>query len=410
MFYTNEQLEEAIKKSFEYYFFCKKPFKPQDTLIGIIGANTNEGYLHHFPLSVFWKITSNCNLRCKHCFYYSNQLEFDSSEDFTSNDLYAIADFFINELNIINFTITGGEPLLQSEVLGLLKYLKERNVTIQLQTNGTLLTEEIAKTLSYIFDENDSVQVSIDGITEDTNDKIRGLGSYKKAIAGIKMLTASSVNTIISYTITAENILETPNLYELCKNLNVKQVNMGRFRVCSPEQEYLKPELDQIFIVFSELIKKIKKEDGLHLNAMFLKTYDFLNYEIGKKLLDEYLSNKKIRKPENLMCHKHDKFNLCADGRMYLCADTESEDLCLGNLKHQSFYEIWANRYNNVFFQPRERKNSVCSECKYISLCKAGCPAKAYSKYCNINAQGGDCPIKLQNNFVGKKEDANCVK
>jgi hypothetical protein len=60
-----------------------------------------------------------------------------------------------------------------------------------------------------------------------------------------------------------------------------------------------------------------------------LTVCDFLNYESGIKLMDEYIKNKPIKNNVNLTCHRHNRFVLNADGNIYLCTDTETDEMLL---------------------------------------------------------------------------------
>lgn len=401
----NNELSRSIEKCFNHVFLqdITQNFKHK-SLINIINTHKDEDSICTYPYGVFWKITSQCNLRCKHCFYYKDQEMFNSKNDFSTEELFKLAEFFVEELNVISFSITGGEPFLQKDILKILKYLKSKNVYIQIQTNATLITKEIATKLSEILNPKlDIIQVSLEGTTKLTHDKIRGEGNFKKTIRGIENLTKNNLNVVISYTATSENVSEIPDLYKLGKNLKVGQIIIGRFKACSEEQAYLKPNFDQVFVCLSKLMDEMGNDKSINLKLTLLKTFDFLNYEIGQKLLDEFLKANEVTPVKSLMCHKHEKVNVCADGKMYLCADTEQKELCLGNLKEQSFFKIWENRFSNVFFQERNLDKSACKKCNYIDLCTAGCPAKAYCEYGDINAPDGDCPY-------GKVLMVNCRK
>ena len=70
----------------------------------------------NFPLFITWNITSNCNLRCKHCFrseYYCDELNKDKIDK--------LIDLFINK-NVNRIILTGGEPL-KSKNLFYLPYI-----------------------------------------------------------------------------------------------------------------------------------------------------------------------------------------------------------------------------------------------------------------------------------------------
>lgn len=387
----DNNINEAVKKCFHRCFFVT-PNSEKKNLEQTLQGFYNGSFRHYFPYAIFWKITSDCNLRCKHCYYYHSQEKFDCSKDLSIDELLQLAKFFVEEINIIAITITGGEPFLKPGILELINYLKSKNVSIQIQTNATLINKDLAARLKQILNpKTDIIQVSLDGVTEEVHDKIRGKGNFQKAIAGIKNLTDNHINVSVSYTITSTNAKELPDLYELAKDLRIRLISLNRFRICNSEQSYLEPDSDEIFVNTAKLLDKFKEKEDLYLKLSNIQKYDFLNYEAGKQLLDQLLTSKKTAVPDDLMCHRHGKICINARGEVYLCSNSEKDELCLGNLKEKSFYEIWENRFSNVFFNPRCIKDNICRRCKYVGLCEGGCPARAYCEYGTINAPDSNC-------------------
>lgn len=389
MINNSKNVEKAVEKCFNKY--VSSLGKSKINFVNLLSDGTS-AYIHHFPYDVLLKISSACNLKCKHCFYYTLQNKFNSRNDFSPEELMQLIEFFIEKLNIIKFTITGGEPFLRKDIFQILKYLKGKNVSIQIQTNATLITEKMAKELDKILDPKvDTIQISLDGVKPETNDEIRGEGSFKKIVKGIKYLSEHNIYTIIAYTLTSVNIDELPDLYKLCKDLKVKRIVLNRFKSCSDEQAYLKPTSDQVFLNVAELIDRIGEDNSVNLQTPNIKTYNFLDYKKGIELLDNYLVANNLPQNNCLNCHNHNKMTVCADGNIYFCTKSEKEELCLGNLREKSFFDIWEKRFHNVFFQGRQLENTICKKCKYVSLCLAGCPAFAYDKYGTIDAPDGDC-------------------
>lgn len=76
---------------------------------------------------------AGCNLACKYCdtAYSINP----KSEAFMKMEVVDIADKVLYQ----NVTITGGEPLLQSEVVDLCIVLSERGISVNVETNGTIV-------------------------------------------------------------------------------------------------------------------------------------------------------------------------------------------------------------------------------------------------------------------------------
>ncbi len=134
-----------------------------------------------------WHITNECNLRCKHCYHESYK-----SDDVNISKLIEIADHLCFALDKWgkkgSFSITGGEPLMNPELLfQLLDYLETRNVDrVDLLTNGTLLSDNIIYNLKR-YKKLRRLQLSLEGLRE-TNDKIRGLNSFNKTMEAVDNL------------------------------------------------------------------------------------------------------------------------------------------------------------------------------------------------------------------------------
>ena len=92
------------------------------TLTGFEELNYDEEFYFQ------WHITNECNLRCRHCYQESY-----IKENIDITRLTEIADQLCNALNKWkkkgSFSITGGEPLMNSEILfQLLDHLETRNI------------------------------------------------------------------------------------------------------------------------------------------------------------------------------------------------------------------------------------------------------------------------------------------
>lgn len=393
----NENLNEAVALCFKSCFEKHAPESKNKPFVDILSSLKDENFVHHLPYKVFFKITSECNLRCKHCFYYDYQYRFNSQNDLPIEDLLTLSKFFVEDLNVISFTLTGGEPFLNKNIFDLIKYLKSKNIYLNIITNATLITKEIAEELGKLLDPTmDFIRVSIDGIHPETHDKIRGKGSFEKTKTAIANLKSNNVNVVVVYTPTSLNIDELPELYDFCKSLNIEQAEINRYKIPSESQKDLYPTIDKLFFNTAELIQNIGKDSFYKLRMMHINHFDFLQTAYGKKLLDNYLETKSTPAPKELMCHRHGKIMVSAQGKIYLCAETETDELCLGDLKEKNFFDLWDQRFNNIFFKKRLTNDSLCKACKYLKICHSGCPASAYEKYGNINAPDAKCPIGEQ--------------
>ena len=78
------------------------------------------------------------------------------------------------------------EPLLSYDFFKILEYCRYLGMAVSVTTNGTLIDDRIAEELSrknVLY-----VAISLEGLTEQTNDVLRGKGNFKRTVDGIKIL------------------------------------------------------------------------------------------------------------------------------------------------------------------------------------------------------------------------------
>ena len=141
------------------------------------------------PVTLIFFVTSRCNLRCKHCFYWQ-ELNMASGTELSIDEIQKIARSFGHPVSL---SLTGGEPFLRRDIKEIIKAFYEGCGTkeVGITTNGTIETVTV-ETVRSVLDEgflpNLSVQVSLDGL-EKTHDRIRGIkGAFNKAMGTLKAL------------------------------------------------------------------------------------------------------------------------------------------------------------------------------------------------------------------------------
>lgn len=135
-----------------------------------------------FPLVVAAENTNTCNARCVMCPYPG----MNRHKGFMAMDLYRkIADECARhpgvELRLSGF----GEPLLDRDLPGRIRYAKGKGIeSVLITTNASLLTEDVARGL--IEAGLDGMMFSVDGYDGESYEKIRTGLSFEKVIANIR--------------------------------------------------------------------------------------------------------------------------------------------------------------------------------------------------------------------------------
>ncbi len=176
-------------------------------------AGPNLEYTLH---SAFLEVTPECNSLCVYC---RNQ-ENDSSSILKYGEIERIIEE-LSSIGVKELVITGGEPLLREDLPEIIHAAKEYGLEILVATNGRLLNDRF---LEQTKNDNMKIQVSLDSIDGNTNDMLRGKGSYEGAMNAIKLCLEHEVPLQISTTITELNYGDIPAVieYGASKNSPVK--------------------------------------------------------------------------------------------------------------------------------------------------------------------------------------------
>lgn len=105
-----------------------------------------------------------------------------------------------SRLGVKEFYFTGGEPFVNPDLPRILEAtLRVGPATVL--TNATLFDNELVEKLAEMRDASKyslELRVSIDGFSSETNDPIRGPGTFKRAMRGIKLLVDGGFLPIIT--------------------------------------------------------------------------------------------------------------------------------------------------------------------------------------------------------------------
>lgn len=313
-----------------------------------------------------WHITHRCNLRCNHC-YQDNYTVFESRDS-----LEKTLDQFSALLKEYRFkghiNVTGGEPLVHPELFWLLKEARSRGITTAVLTNGTLIDENKSRRLS--VSSVDYVQVSLDG-TRKTHDKIRGEGSFDKAVRGIRNLTARGIFTTVSFTAQRENYKELAKLARYCKNLGVNKLWFDRVVIPSDEDE---KKLSLTTDNFSALCKKASK---LNKNNMVscARALQFIPCE-----------NKNIYKctaGKTLLA-------VLADGSVMACRRLP---LIVGNTRENDLLTIYRESPELKKLRSLDVPEK-CAKCEYAEMCAGGAKCITCARTGRYDLADPDCPLQ----------------
>lgn len=181
------------------------------------------------PQVIFIEVTNRCNLLCETC--PRTYFDREPLKSLTCTEFVQIAEQFPAMRRALLHGI--GEPLLNKELPQIIKYLKEREVEVIINSNGTLLTPQWQ--LALMESGLDQYRCSIDGAHPETYARIRGANLLPKLIDGLgglvqtkARLRAKTPQISIWCVGTKENLAELPDLVRLTARLGVPELYLQR--------------------------------------------------------------------------------------------------------------------------------------------------------------------------------------
>lgn len=348
----------------------------------------NEDYakgkiVQHLRLNV----TENCNLDCTYCYERVSNIYAKKRIMGWEVAKKAIDEFLAitkaNQQKHISIRFFGGEPLLNWKVVKQsIDYAKSQvdedtHLNFIINTNGTLLNQEIAKVLA---ENRVSIALSLDGVG-DSHDKTRkyinGKGSFGVIDKNIDILAENQCQFNLSVVCTDNNY---PYLHDLIDYLKEKQeklryrmaVNFNNIQICDrhgiinmPTEEKVKYLVDAI---------QYAQERGIYC-------YGGLTHFVFDKLIKGFVGR--------YCAGLGSEFSVDPEGNVFPCSGIQTK---LGTI-----YEL------DKIFNSEEYKELIsrtsgtikeCEGCEIEGFCAGGCFAELLSDSGKEKGAYRDCDLQ----------------
>lgn len=325
-------------------------------------------HVGHGPV-VVWNVTRTCNLRCLHCYSSSEAKHYEG--ELTTKEALAVIDQ-LADFNVPVILFSGGEPFSRPDIMQLAEYAISKGIRVTFSTNGTLITQEIAKQIKEIG--VSYVGISLDGIGEVHDQFRRKEGAFDAALRGIRYCKEVGQKVGLRFTINAHNVNEIPAIFDLIEQEDIP-------RVCFYHLVYSGRGSVEDDITHEQTREVI--------NYIIDKTRYFYDRGLQKEILTVdnhadgiYLYLKMLEEdPERAEMIKY-KLDLNGGNRTGIAVaeidylgnvhpDQFHQHIDLGNVKEQHFGDIWASTHP-ILEQFRDRKPLLkgrCASCKFLELC-----------------------------------------
>ncbi len=322
------------------------------------------------PICLTWELTNACNLQCVHCLSSSGRRD---PRELTTEECEAVIDE-LQRMQVFYINIGGGEPTIRKDFWHLVRYAVDHGVGVKFSTNGSGIDAEVAEQLA----ESDyvDVQISIDGADADTNDHVRGEGSFATAVQAMEHLQAAGFEGFkISVVMTRHNIPQVDEFKAMADHYGA-QLRLTRFRPSgrgADSWEALHPTDQQQRELYHWLMDHpdvLTGDSFFHLSA-----------------LGEALPG----------------LNLCGAGRVvclidpvgdvYACPFVLHDEFLAGSVRDDGgFQKVWQE--SDLFTELREPQSAgACASCGHFDACQGGCMAAKFFTGIPLDGPDPECVL-----------------
>jgi radical SAM protein with 4Fe4S-binding SPASM domain len=357
-----------------------------------------------------WCVTGRCNLNCRHCYMESPSGRYG---ELPFKDMVRIITQF-ERANVLEVSLTGGEPFLRKDILDIISLLAERNIWLSLiYSNGLLITEEHLNSIKK-NGFSPSFQISFDGIG--THDQMRGAkGIESGVIEGIRRVREAGFPVVVATSIDRVNVGRLGETYELMKNIGIQN-----WRIARPQHlgnwkgNTTELSMDEAAAACEPILYGWHKDSrpfpiqlaGFYTGGQLrheevMSGCDSLSVqptiEIGAEsksstkrpgaLNDSYTPNTY----DCVFCREHS--NLLPDGTLVPCpgyVDSIFQER-MPNLFHEDLDKIWTTSFLREIVDIRKEDllahNPECAECALFAKCGLGCRASALAETGDLMAR-----------------------
>ncbi|NIN51908.1 MAG: TIGR04053 family radical SAM/SPASM domain-containing protein [Nitrososphaeria archaeon] len=249
------------------------------------------------PFIVIWEATRACLLACRHC--RAEAITRRHPRELTTDEVFTLIDQIVDfgEPHPL-FVITGGDPLMRSDIYRIIRYGSNRGLRVTISPSVTpLLTDDNLLRLKEAG--ISALALSLDGSGEEIHDGFRGVeGVYERTLEVMRLMEVINLPLQVNTTVTRLNIDDLPNIFRYIYDLNAMTwsvfflVPTGRGKV---EDEISPQEYEDVLNFIYDAFKygvPVKTTEAQHFRRVTLQRQEWekrgVDHEGKMKLSQKY--------------------------------------------------------------------------------------------------------------------------
>ncbi len=239
--------------------------------------------------NVFFHILTQCNLTCRHCYINPDQ---HGKGIVPLSTIEAWLRVFSKKKEEVNVIFLGGEPTLHPDLSAAIKKARELGFgSVTVDTNGYLFNDILDRVNP---DEVEYFSFSLDGPDPETNDPVRGKGSFKRCVSGIHRAISKGFHASLIYTVSLANINELYRMPALLKDLGMERFFIQVIGIRGKSAKASRYQVEELQVPYSQWIGTVPEVAERAADLGIIVTYPkvYLNtdehFECAGVVADNY--------------------------------------------------------------------------------------------------------------------------
>ena len=345
---------------------------------------------------VIWNLIRRCNLKCKHCYSISADVDFPG--ELATHEVFSVMDD-LKSFRVPVLILSGGEPLLRPDIFDISARAKAMGFYVALSTNGALIGEHNIGAIAAIG--YDYLGISIDGIGA-THDRFRGVpGCFEASMAGIRLARAHGLKVGLRFTMTADNAAELPDVLALADREGVDKFYLSHLVYAGRGNKNRAG--DSSLALTRATMSMLIERAFADIEAGRDTEYVTGNNDADGVLLLHWVEQ---RFPDKV-AHMRAKLeqwggnasgvnvaNIDNLGNVH--PDTMWWHYSLGNVRQRPFSEIWRDTSDPIMAGLKARPRAIegrCGACRHFAICGGNTRVRALQLTGNHWAEDPACPL-----------------
>lgn len=303
-----------------------------------------------------------CNLRCRHCY-----LDFSETDIMPFRDVCRYLDQLADH-GCPEITFTGGEIFLRKDLIDIIAYAESKGFLIDLLTNGNFITKQMAEELGRHYIQ--TIQISLYGTTAPIHEAItKKEGTYKKSTDAARYLVEQGIPVRFAYFIQQDNFEDAFRFADFARSMGAE---------------------------YNFDTKLVPNRNG---------SRDLLRHGVTLQQQAElYKSNLLSHQTEFFCTAALSKARITARGDVYPCELINT--VTVGNLKQQTFAEIWESQRRVKLRQDiLGYKPNRCGSCTHTSECEPCAAMRGFNQDGHMEAPVSEACLLTTASMLSKGKE-----